>query len=223
MVGRTETTEETEGPLVIIVNGTAQAGKDTFTEAFLRGIKRNMYIPTCSASLSTVDFEKEVAANLFGWDGVKDEKGRQLLCDLKDAGTKYNNGPFRRIVSIIESLDASLSGTQLVVVVHSREPDEIEKFQCHFPNSYSVWVDREDLEPSNTQVYSDQVGKITDSPYDFQISNKNLAEFEASAEFLAEHILTVEGLADAFCEGQESLETFWEPEKELREPVACHP
>lgn len=56
--------------MLIGISGHARAGKDTIAEAFTRAGYRR---------ISLADKLKEVARDLFGWDGEKDEEGRKLL------------------------------------------------------------------------------------------------------------------------------------------------
>jgi len=80
--------------IVVIINGVGESGKDTFV---------NLCAEHATVfNLSTVDKVKDVAT-LFGWQGDKTPEDRKLLSDLKDAWTKYNNGPFHEFLYIAES------------------------------------------------------------------------------------------------------------------------
>ena len=66
---------------IIVINGTGGAGKDTFVDV----LKSKSYVKDYFIyNYSTIDRIKTIAEQC-GWDGKKDEKGRQLLSDLKDA------------------------------------------------------------------------------------------------------------------------------------------
>ena len=91
---------------IFYLMGGARTGKDTFVE------EMNKYIP--SAQISTVDKVKEIAKECFGWDGVKDDKGRTLLSDLKDAWDNYNNGTIKEVEKFIEK--EKNSSTELVFI-----------------------------------------------------------------------------------------------------------
>ncbi|MDA3834719.1 MAG: hypothetical protein PF495_15145 [Spirochaetales bacterium] len=62
---------------IFYVNGVGGCGKDTFLD----------YVDEfmVTTRTSTVDAVKEIARERFGWDGVKDEKGRALLSALRYA------------------------------------------------------------------------------------------------------------------------------------------
>ena len=68
---------------VVVINGAMTSGKDTFCE-FCKDYRGN-YI----ASISTVDYIKEIASNV-GWDGKKTPEARKFLSDLKDLTTEFN-------------------------------------------------------------------------------------------------------------------------------------
>ena len=72
---------------LIVVNGVGTCGKDTFIDFCKKFTKCYNY--------STIDYYKMLAKNYFEWDGVKDEKGRKLLSDLKIASIIYNNMPMK--------------------------------------------------------------------------------------------------------------------------------
>ena len=115
---------------VIIINGAGGAGKDT-----LCAIAARHYAVT---SVSAVDRIKEIA-RFGGWDGVKDERGRKLLSDIKLAFIAYNDLPF---ASLMEAYRAFCASQARVLLIHCREPKEIAKLQAAIPGSLSLLVRR---------------------------------------------------------------------------------
>ena len=115
---------------VIIINGAGGAGKDT-----LCAIAARHYAVT---SVSAVDRIKEIA-RFGGWDGVKDERGRKLLSDIKLAFIAYNDLPF---ASLMEAYRAFCASQARVLFIHCREPKEIAKLQAAIPGSLSLLVRR---------------------------------------------------------------------------------
>jgi len=87
-------------------------GKDEFISC-CRDYKENI------VNMSTIDFVKKIAAQC-GWDKKKDEAGRRLLSDLKDALTRYNRMP---VNCVLESLS---NYSDSIIFIHCREPNEIE-------------------------------------------------------------------------------------------------
>lgn len=96
----------------IIINGCGGVGKDEF-------IKKCKLYKDNIVNMSTIEYVKKVAIQC-GWDGKKDDKGRRLLSDLKDALTRYNNIPVKHILESLHNYDNS------IIFIHCREPDEIK-------------------------------------------------------------------------------------------------
>lgn len=105
---------------VIIINGFAGVGKDTFS-SICSVYKKTM-------NYSSVDKIKELAL-LCGWDGIKNEKGRKLLSDLKLALSEYNDLPFKCMKNKVEEFN--LSDAELLFL-HIREPNEIMRAANEF-------------------------------------------------------------------------------------------
>lgn len=162
---------------IIIVNGTPQSGKDTFADYIKKiCIENNYYFN----NISTVDHIKEIAKNNFNWDGVKDEKGRQLLSDLKNASIKYNDGPFKYIKSLISKkiYEATNKNTIFYFIIHCREISEIKKIKDYYQNNcITVFINRPFIETEKT-CESDKRKNIQNYNYDYKIENiKDLQTF----------------------------------------------
>ena len=157
--------------LVIIINGTGGAGKDTLCELAARHYRVK--------NISAITPIKKIAAE-NGWDGGKDGKSRKFLADLKQLFVDYNDLPNRYLVKEYrEFLD---SDSQLLFV-HIREGSEIDKFRrcveipcvtllvCKDFGDQVVWGNASD----------DQVGQYQ---YDYCYHNEKPLE-EAEADFTA--------------------------------------
>lgn len=100
---------------VIIVNGYPEAGKDEFVG--MAGEKYKIY------HHSTIDRCKEIA-RFVNWNGVKDDKSRLMLSDLKKWYIKYFDGVFVDFTERVKRCKAI--GIDFLFVV-SREPEEINR------------------------------------------------------------------------------------------------
>lgn len=131
-----------KSPKIVIVNGISCAGKDSFCDfcgTFCKTI-----------TVSTVDKVKEIAKDVFGWDGIKDEKGRRLLTEIREAWGKYNEGPLMHVfdtVRIGEPTD--------ITFIMIREHTELLKAQAlfisHGYTCLTLWVERKDNTPGPTE------------------------------------------------------------------------
>lgn len=108
---------------IIIING-AGIGKYKFIKKLKKQRELNVF--------STVSKIKELAKEI-GWDGkTLNDKERQLICDLKDAYTKYNNGPVLDIIKDIENSDKELN------IVLSREKKDNDQLKKYFGKNIKV-------------------------------------------------------------------------------------
>lgn len=141
---------------IIIINGMPRSGKDTFVDYAKQG-NYPVY------NFSTIDFVKAKALEL-GWDGIKDERGRRFLSDIKDALSLYDDIPFKKVLNQIRQIKES----DAVVFVHSREPKDISHW-VELTGAKTLLIRRsaaEDVEHSN---HADT--KVFDYDYDYVYSN----------------------------------------------------
>ena len=102
---------------VIVINGKGESGKDTYVKI----ISEYFYV----RNVSSIDPIKELAFTL-GWDGVKNDRGRAFLVDLKKARADYNDFP---TTYLTEEVDEFLLSNEEYMFCHIREGVEIDKFK----------------------------------------------------------------------------------------------
>lgn len=152
---------------IIIINGTPTSGKDSFVSFAKEGEYYQVY------NFSTIDYIKEKALDC-GWDGKKDEKGRRLLSDLKDALSLYDDIPFKKVLekikaTLLEYNKTEKSTDNLIFFVHSREPEDIMKWK-ELTGAKTLFLRRpaaEDVEHNN---HADT--NVFDFDYDYVYSNE---------------------------------------------------
>lgn len=142
---------------IYVVNGAPGAGKTTF-EKTVETLSYN-----CSI-ISTIDPIKE-RAFLFGWDGVKDAKGRKLLSDLKRAWVEYGDQPYTWLEEIFKF--ARYTRTD-AIFIDCREPEEIKEI-CKRFGAKSLLIRRAAAENSETSNESDK--NVLNYDYDIVIEN----------------------------------------------------
>lgn len=144
---------------VILVNGKPQSGKTTFGNISVSLNNTTIY--------SSIDYVKEKALEL-GWDGKKDEAGRRYLSDLKEAMSRYNNIPRKKIIEQYDIFKKNLrEDINNVLIVDVREPDELDALKNEL-NAITVFIDN----PRVPDIVSNMADKnVANYNYDYTINN----------------------------------------------------
>ena len=164
---------------IVIINGSAGVGKDTFVEMVynLRGEEG-------VKSISTVDIPKQIARDYFFWNPTKKtDKDRELLSNLKDLMTWYDDLILKDIISYI-NLNRS-SGLIDILFVHCREPEEIDKLVKAITdinlNVYTLLIQAEDRIKHVPNNHADQ--NVEDYAYNYYVDNNgSLDDLREAAE-----------------------------------------
>jgi energy-coupling factor transporter ATP-binding protein EcfA2 len=151
---------------VFIVNGRSGVGKDTLVNAVARVYRVQ--------NISAVDRVKEIAKTA-GWDGVKDDRGRQFLIDLKAAMVRYDDLPTR---DLVKKYNDFLSSGDDILFIHIREPLEIQKLSEQI-KCKTILVTRQNA-PKFENPNDDN---IFDYKYDLTFANDKPIE-QSSMEFI---------------------------------------
>ena len=152
--------------MVVVINGRSGVGKDSLIEFASQELN--------CRNVSSVDKVKDLALDA-GWDGVKDERGRQLLIDLKKALVDYNDLPTKYI---IEEYNSFKKSSDDILFVHIREPEEIRKLENYIP-CVTLLITRKSAEKYNLS----QEDTVTKFKYDHIFENDKPIK-ESGAEFV---------------------------------------
>ena len=154
---------------IYVVNGFPESGKTTFERIIQKFLGReNVFI------YSTIDTIKDLA-NMIGWDGKKDDRGRRLLSDLKAVMNQYNDYTIKEIADYLRTVETlGRYGTiEPIVFVDSREPKEIARIVREF-NARTIYIKRE----KETEFTNSSDQNVKDYYYDVYIwNNKDLPHF----------------------------------------------
>lgn len=153
---------------VFIINGSGGVGKDTFVELVSKGFNLSVM------NFSSVDKVKEIA-RIIGWTGGKAERDRKFLSDLKLLCTDYNNMPFN---SMSEKVKEFTESNAVMLFLHIREPEEIEKARIAF-GAKTVLIKRNTIKHITSNMAD---GNVFNYQYDIVVDNDgNLEDFKKKA------------------------------------------
>lgn len=159
---------------IVIINGMAQSGKDTFV-----GLVSKYY---GVMNYSSVDRVKGIA-KLCGWNGLKDEKSRKFLSDLKKITTEYNDMSFNAIKDKIRFF---YNSDKVILFLHVREPSEIEKITDCYHECKTLLVTRSQIEDITS---NESDANVYDYIYDYVICNDGtLQDLEESVKIWLKEI-----------------------------------
>lgn len=163
---------------VILISGKAQNGKDTTAS-----ILKQTLVDNGDKVLIThyADLLKYICTNYFGWDGKKDDKGRQMLQYVgTDVIRKQNPTLWVDFVAMI--LKYFKGNWDYVIIPDCRFPNEITRMieagfdtihlRVHRPNFESPLTQEQQNHPSETalddfdaDVYIENDSTLTDLKY----------------------------------------------------------
>lgn len=154
-----------------ILNGVSTAGKDTFVN-MCKGYDDHKIF---CVQFSSVDWIKAMAYKL-GWDGKKDEKGRNLLSGLKHLLTEYDDIPFKKTVKQVRfwtepdemNIPDNVSDYEYTLVfIDVREPEEIDKYKKEF-NAKTILIRNPEAE---AKITNESDVDVLNYDYDYVIWN----------------------------------------------------
>lgn len=157
---------------VIIINGVACSGKDTF-------VKQCNTLNSKVMHTSIVNKIKDIA-KYCGWDGEKTEKNRKFLSDLKDILSEWDDIPFKSIDKFIISCKNKL------IFIDARESNDIDRLKNEY-NGVTLLIKNDRVKPI-TSNHAD--ANLEDYNYDYIIyNNGSIENLKDSAEVFLEEII----------------------------------
>lgn len=155
---------------VFIINGSGGVGKDTFIEMI-----DNQFWKECEvANYSSVTKVKEIA-KMIGWNGLKTEKDRKFLSDLKLLTTDYNNMPLNDMKKTVYNFMSYETNLPRILFLHIREPEEITKSVNEFKeyNAKTILVKKDSVKHITSNMADENVFNYD---YDIVIDNNGTLE-----------------------------------------------
>jgi tRNA uridine 5-carbamoylmethylation protein Kti12 len=159
---------------VVIVNGMPESGKTTFQYRCIDKLKKLGYN---AVIISSIDWVKEIALSC-GWNGVKNDKNRKFLSDLKKLLTDWDDAVLKHLINDINYYHYQTDNT--VIFIDIREPDEIKRAEKLF-NASSVIVRRPQVECNHYNNSSDM--NVFNHSYDYTLQNdKGIDELDSEID-----------------------------------------
>lgn len=161
-----------------MVSGEAGSGKDTFYR-----LAKKHY---ASARYAFAD-ELKVIADRMGWDGEKDEKGRQLLIDLGTVGRKYDLSCWANLVADRIEMDY-LGDVDFAIITDFRYPNEYKVLSERFGEDFifTIRLMRPGYDNGLTpeQRADESETGLDGFKFDAWIINDDLERFDKKVEFM---------------------------------------
>lgn len=169
---------------ILLISGKAQHGKDTVASSL-----QNKLTKDGKKVLVThyADLLKFICTNYFGWNGEKDEAGRQLLQYVGTDVIRKQN-PTLWVDFVGTMLTYFQSNWDYVIIPDCRFPNEIEEMKKYFHSTIHIRVYRENFENSLTEEQKNHPSEVAldDYPADWWfINGGTLEDIDADiAEFV---------------------------------------
>jgi len=168
---------------ILIAGNGMGAGKSTFA---------NLLMTTLASSRSILTHIalpiKLIASNVIGWNGNKDEKGRDLLQGIGELGRKYDQNCWARWIKDFYLPSCSNYPFDFVIIDDFRYPNERDVFQSSILyDTVTVRIMR------NTAIRNGHISEesLDDYQFDYIIDNNgDLYDLERKAFFLSAEIIS---------------------------------
>jgi hypothetical protein len=158
---------------VVIFNGVAKSGKDTFVEMVKDISLSDSGNTLVVGDISTIDPIKRIMEREFGWTGGKEEKDRLFMHNLKMLTTEYCDLSFRYTTEKINyfmKIWAEWGADGAIVFVMAREPDDIARYAAYYGDrATTALIRRPEAELSIPNNEGDQ--GVFDYKYNYHIEN----------------------------------------------------
>lgn len=174
--------------MIFLISGKAESGKSTLAKYLTTEIVNANYASYCIPFAGAV---KKIAKEM-GWDGNKDEKGRNLLQFIGEQGRQYDPDIWvKKAMVNIDEIRSLLREISLPIIIDDvRYKNEIEKIEANYSNVIKIRINRPNHENSLTEAQRNDKSEIDLDDYkgfDFVFTNdEGLEKIESFANMLKE-------------------------------------
>lgn len=132
-------------PIVFVLSGKANSGKDTTAEFIDNYVKLKGYKVI---NLQFSSYIKMYAKKISGWNGDEESKPRTLLQQLGTDIIRNKIDNYLFINRIIEDIKVYSYYFDVITISDARLPEELDSIKNEFKNVYRVRVERPDYKSS---------------------------------------------------------------------------
>lgn len=175
---------------MILVSGKAENGKTTTAELLK---KRLEFLGYKVVITRYAYYLKDLATRYCGWNGTKDEAGRELLQQLgTDIIRQKLNKPNFHVGRICEDVEICQNYVDYVIIDDARFPNEIYYPKAMFGDKViSVRVNRKNYKSSLTSEQQKHLSEIAldDFNFDFKIEAEDINNLNLAVEELIKKMI----------------------------------
>lgn len=160
---------------IFVINGLPQSGKDTFCEMV------GKYADT--KVVSTVDYVRDILREA-GWDGVKTNRVRYVMCEIKNMLDELFDTSFQIIRNEVD--DFMADDNKEIMFIHCREPAGIRRLTTEL-HAESIIVRR----PNHKVECSNDADRYVEAydNYTYSLSNDgSLRDLEDKAQSFVKYL-----------------------------------
>ena len=179
-----------KNPIIIVVSGKANSGKDTTCE-FMDNYIKTKGLKVVNLQFST--YIKTYAKTISGWSGDEDSKPRSLLQQL---GTNIirkqidNNFFIKRIIGDIKVYSYYFD---VITISDARLPEEMDSISKEFENVIKIQVKRPNFNNNLNEVEKKHITEIAldnYNDYDYVLENNGtLEDLNIKAKKIVDEVL----------------------------------
>lgn len=175
---------------MILVSGKAENGKTTTAEL----LKKRLELLGYKVVITRYAYYlKDLATRYCGWNGTKDEAGRELLQQLgTDIIRQKLNKPNFHVGRICEDVEICQNYVDYVIIDDARFPNEIYYPKAMFGDKViSVRVNRKNYKSSLTNEQQKHLSEIAldDFNFDFKIEAEDINNLNLAVEELIKKLI----------------------------------
>lgn len=169
----------------ILINGKAGSGKDTFAkylEEYLLVLEKRPFI------IHNAFYVKLIAEKIFGWDKVKDTKGRRLLIDIANTGYSYDDYFWERKTEAEVLKRFKVTDNAYIIIPDFRYKNTYTYFSSKY-NVITMKIERENFDNKLSEDLKKDKSENLDIDFDYVIfNNGNLEDLKKQAKQICEYL-----------------------------------